>query len=420
MNWTAEILPDPMQLEGAEMLLKAKYGILADDMGVGKTWQGMYAATQVSMPTVVVCPASLAYNWRTEFRNLTDARVYTFNKKDTEVPADAEVMIVPYSMLAFAEYVFQWAKVVITDEVQQWKNGDAKRTKYGVTYLTKHRPEYCFMLSGTPIKNRVTEYYVALKILALDPTNQHKITTKFPSYYTFCHHFSNVVTKKYGGQTFTNFTGHKNIPELKTYLKGRYLRRTLDFLKIEEKWLDVAVEYRESSELKAAWELWQDKGISKDIKAKKDTAVAKAPFTADYCLNLKESVDTPIIVVSDHREPIYIISLALSKYRVASITGETPTSKRAEYVQQFQNGQLDFLVMTIGAMEAGHTLTRSHHMVFNDMAWVPASNQQVRGRIKRRGQTKTCIFHRMIGGAMDDHIGKILRSKEKTLKEVLE
>ncbi|MWX87337.1 SNF2-related protein, partial [Francisella tularensis] len=48
-------------------------GILADDMGLGKTLQAIIAITQSKLEkgkgcSLIVCPTSLVYNWKEEFR----------------------------------------------------------------------------------------------------------------------------------------------------------------------------------------------------------------------------------------------------------------------------------------------------------------------------------------------------------------
>ena len=59
----------PYQTVGVEFLTFAKKGLLADDMGLGKSIQAIKAALDVSANKVLVlCPASLKWKWADEFK----------------------------------------------------------------------------------------------------------------------------------------------------------------------------------------------------------------------------------------------------------------------------------------------------------------------------------------------------------------
>mgnify|MGYP003673827055 FL=1 len=59
----------PYQAVGVEFLTFAKKGLLADDMGLGKSIQAIKAAMSVPAEKVLVlCPASLKWKWADEFK----------------------------------------------------------------------------------------------------------------------------------------------------------------------------------------------------------------------------------------------------------------------------------------------------------------------------------------------------------------
>ncbi|MFN9357096.1 MAG: SNF2-related protein, partial [Alphaproteobacteria bacterium] len=68
----------PHQADGVAFLVSKKRAILADDMGLGKTRQAI-VALQAAAPegaVLVVCPASLKLNWRSEILAVDpDARI---------------------------------------------------------------------------------------------------------------------------------------------------------------------------------------------------------------------------------------------------------------------------------------------------------------------------------------------------------
>ena len=54
------------QVEGVNWLFDNPYGILGDDVGLGKTYQSLIASLYRPMPTLIICPAYLRDNWKKE------------------------------------------------------------------------------------------------------------------------------------------------------------------------------------------------------------------------------------------------------------------------------------------------------------------------------------------------------------------
>ena len=71
-----EIIPDflreklrPFQLAGVLYGIEKKRLFIADDMGLGKTLQALSIIESLKLyPAIVVCPASLKYNWQNEVK----------------------------------------------------------------------------------------------------------------------------------------------------------------------------------------------------------------------------------------------------------------------------------------------------------------------------------------------------------------
>ena len=76
------------------------------------------------------------------------------------------------------------------------------------------------------------------------------------------------------------------------------------------------------------------------------------------------------------------------------------------------------IVATIGAFSVGVNLTKANHLVFNDISWVPADNEQALKRIHRIGQERACTIHYVVGGHVDKFILDKVRSKMKIINSV--
>lgn len=328
----------------------------------------------------------------------------------------SDVTIVPYTQLDKSEDVFKNCDFWVSDESQYLKNLQAKRTQRFHYLFYKYTPSYFMMLSGTPLKNRIPEMYSFL--LLWDKWGvKPAITEKYKSFYTFCCRFTNVVQGKYG----MSYGGMKNVEELRTYIKDHSIKHEADkVLKLPELMeSQIVVSYRNEPELEKAFREFTGSRFSAEITVKVNSATSKAVFTSNYVSDAIDSGEGPVVVFSDHRKPIEIMELELSKLRVRSITGETPMAKRAEYVDMFNNGQLDVLLCTFGAASTGINLTASNLMVISDLPWEVASLEQAKKRSHRLGQKRDCRIVHVIGSSVDDLILKTLNAKMKVISTVM-
>ena len=381
-------------------------------MGTGKSLSALAAIIQTKEKAVIVCPPFLVENWLNEIKKHTTLRGSPHFLKYS---SDSDIFVVPYTQLDKSEDIFLNVKFIVTDESQYLKNLEAKRTQRFHYLFYKYKPNYFMALSGTPIKNRIPEVYSMLLLwdkFGVKPA----ITEKYKSFYTFCCRFTNVVQGKYG----MSYGGMKNVEELRTYIKPNSIKHeasVLDLPELSES--NVVVSYKDSPELHKAFVEFTGSKFTAEITVKVQSAVTKAIFTSNYVSEAIDSGEGPIVVFSDHRKPIEVMELELSKLRVRSITGETPMPKRSEFVDMFNNKQLDVLLCTFGSASTGINLTASNLMLINDLPWEVASLEQAKKRSHRLGQKKNCRIVHVIGSSVDDLILKTLNAKMKVISEVM-
>jgi SNF2 family DNA or RNA helicase len=381
-------------------------------MGTGKSLSTIAAIDTIKKPALVVCPPFLVENWLAEFRKHSDLKASPhFLKWDST----ADVTIVPYTQLAKAEDVFKNCKIWAGDEFHYTKNLEAKRTQVFHQMFYKYTPEYFIAMSGTPLRNRIVEIYPMLLLWShwgVKPS----IVDKYRSFYTFACRFTNVVQGKYG----MSYGGMKNVEELRTYLRGHSIKHEASVLNLPElSESSVIVSYKDDPDLRKAFEEFTGSRFTAEITVKVQSAVSKAVFTSNYVSEAVDAGEGPVVVFSDHRKPLEVMELELSKLRVRKITGETAMSSRSQFVDMFNNGQLDVLLCTYGAASTGINLTASNLMVLNDLPWEVASLEQAKKRSHRLGQTKPCRIVHVIGSSVDELILKTLNSKMKVISEVM-
>ena len=155
-------------------------GCLADDMGLGKTIQvlALLEARRVqrrdeslppSLPSLVVAPRSLIFNWLAEAARFTpQLRVLDYTgidrPKDEDDPfADWDVVLTTYGTLrrdvaALRKTEFDY---IVLDEAQAIKNAGSLSAKAARLLRGQHR----LALSGTPIENHLGELWSLLEFL---------------------------------------------------------------------------------------------------------------------------------------------------------------------------------------------------------------------------------------------------------------
>ena len=141
-------------------------GILADDMGLGKTLQiisVLESGRKSGLPSVVVCPTSLLYNWENEIirfaPKIKTQIVSGIAEKRRELlkASNIDVFITTYDMLKrdvehYKKFEFDY---IIADEAQNIKNPTTQAAKS----LKALKGRVHFALTGTPIENTLTELW---------------------------------------------------------------------------------------------------------------------------------------------------------------------------------------------------------------------------------------------------------------------
>lgn len=415
-----------------KLLKRWQYVVLADEQGVGKTLEIIATFSELEEDflvnkLLVVAPASLNLNWKDEFEKFT---TYTDVKVGFK---KAQVNIISYGSLSKAEKLFKEADMIAFDEAHYLMNEEAQRTKYAHKYLKDNdKNKYVYLLTGTPIKEKITDFYSLLKIMGYCKygTNGKKIQDKYSTFNKFANNFTNVKTfqvpitlKKSGKKikkTIVKYEGTKNEKELKSFLLYKYIRRTQDqVLDLPPMIIkSIPIKLKDSRE-EAEWAVFNENG-KKNVESKVKSALMVVPHTIEYCKILLGGGTKPLIVFSDHKKPVAEIKKGLGKYKVASMDGDTDLKERNRLVKMFQSGKLDVLVLTYGVGSTGLTLTASSNMILNDYSWEVTTMSQAFKRFHRFGQTKRCIVHSMDGTKVNKRIITDVLKKEKDIKAFLE
>lgn len=176
----------PYQREGMLHLAFTERALLADEMGLGKTIQAIAACALLhrlgkARRVLVVTPASLKTEWEEQIRRFTTLdyqlvfggkikRLKAYGQAGSVSTHNAEPTAIPFFTIVNYEQMVADAPevnlrlapdVVVLDEAQRIKNWNTKIART----IKRLRSRYAFVLTGTPIENRIDELHSLMDFL---------------------------------------------------------------------------------------------------------------------------------------------------------------------------------------------------------------------------------------------------------------
>ncbi len=419
----------PYQIEGVKWLVSRQKAILADSMGLGKSSSSLCSLPE-GAKTLIVCPASLKWNWYDEVQKWrSDFTPIVIDKKENfRLPEKGEVIIVNYDILPGEIEETKAGKRIkkgsvpdckeihlIGDEGQKLKSTKTKRSKRFAA-LSKTALKV-YILTGTPLQNHLQDLYGVLMAAQL----LKEMCGSYQNFLKLCNAKKNFFGQiEYGKPT----------PQLSQNLKRVMIQRKKEevFTQLPEKrYQTIKVDVdavKLMKELDSEWEATKENLKELPDFSKFATIRAKiAESRIDSMLELIEDYEeseTPLIVFSAHKKPIQALD---GRKGWATITGDNTTpEERQEIVRKFKSGEIkNGVAMTIAAGGVGLNFTRASACLFVDLDWVPANNVQAEARIDRIGQeSKVLQIIRMVSNhPLDIHILKLLLEKMELVRLAL-
>lgn len=406
------------QSDVVDFLIDSHWAVGACDTGTGKTVMALEAFNRTGTSRLlVVCPTFLVANWEKEAKKwcpTLGVRTVISPGEVGNIPPRS-ILIVGYSRL-FQILPSLWAQVdvVVADECQSVINSESRRAQLFMLGVTVAMPQYLWLLSATPARNNAGELHTIMYLMDL----YHKtgLNEKYKNRWYFCERFCNVQYKFVHGREVAEYSGVQNPEELHRYqTKLKFIRISIKdtgaFVpKVLEAFHTSTAVFSGDRTLEREFQL--ERAV---LSEKRESALCKIPDTLELLKELHE-VCGAVVVFSDHPE-VCVALQRLLPLRSAAIFGGTLMKKRNAIVEAFQAGKIDFLFCTIGSMGVGVTLTAASTIVFNDLSYVPADNQQALARVVRIGQQFNVVAWYVEREGIDSRIGQILRRKAKDLRE---
>lgn len=410
--------PYESQIPAIKYMLKHHYLILNGAMGTGKTLMSIAVMCLTPGRKICIVPSFLKHNWKSEIEKVCNLKVKVFNKGEDydSTDYDWDVAIISYHFISRADHLFRQCSTYCWDEAHYLCSITAQRTQAAHEVIERYKPERVLLLSGTPIKSRVSEFYSLLALCSYNnkDTSGVDISISYPDLWSFQNTFQYKTEFRVGRRRVVKFEGTRNIPELK-----RLLHHKMFSLKLE----DVAeIPAMQDIEVMVSdMELFKEEDLelgSSDhvMKRKAKAALTKAKYTKEYVNDLLSSGNIDrVLVFTDHIKSAIAICNGIKG--AGYIDGSTSSGRRVEIIKDLCSGKLSCVVSTIMASNTGHTIVECADIVFNDCNWLGSEMLQAKKRIHRIGQTKKCRFHYILSGKMDKLVKKNIEKGLDNIKE---
>lgn len=372
------------QTVGAHWLYRTmkqhKGAILADDMGLGKTRTALYASTLVpnNFFTLVVAPASVAYQWQEEARLLgIPCEVLGAKAKSKDAWAKVAQGIRCYFVVSpnLAGEALATAPVppnmLIFDEPHMYLRGRQGKWKDDIAEYI-HLIPYRLACTGTPMYNTPRDLWTMLFLL---------FGMRFGKAKVFDARYCNGHQGTYG---WVN-DGASNLPELKKRLVHYMLRRTLEDVALELPPITTAFRWvKATAEAQAA--MMQSHGSASGVDGALDKCLnAKVLETVQTALTLPE----PCVIWTYHPHHATLIAQTLeeSGKPCIPISGQMSVQERHLAIKQAQEKHIS-ICATIDSCGTGVNMQGVASVaIFHSIQRIPKKTHQAMKRLHRSGQT---------------------------------
>lgn len=409
------------QKKGVEWLLAHRKGgiydggILADQMGLGKTLTALLAAKAMQKvydcPIFVVAPVSLLENWERSAA-IAEVQVEMFSNNYQKIPEPLE----------------HQSYVVIFDEAHGFQDLKSKRTEKMMALSHHANCLACWLLTGTPIKNGRPINLMPLLMAVSHPL----VTDKWAYQKRYCNAHQKSVGR---GKTVWDVTGAAFLDELAVETEDVILSRTKAeclaelpaktrlFKEIE---LEPADSKRYQEAVRSLVEDYRRRAKLGEVDEDAEALVALnylrkvgSEFKVDAAVELAEELldqGQQVVLFTEFLESAKTLHKKLGG---ELLTGETKTEERQNIVDRFQKSETKVFIGTIKAGGVGLTLTASSNVIMVDRAWTPGDCEQAEDRCHRLGQQNAVFAIWIQLGQVDKAIDDLLIQKQQRVELVL-
>jgi SWI/SNF-related matrix-associated actin-dependent regulator 1 of chromatin subfamily A len=407
-------------------------------------------------PCIIVCPASLKYNWLNEINKWFPALSVQIINGSDELESGHDYYIVNYDILGRCvsasrpfgrkrkvyeikenslvyDLLSHTPQAIVFDESHYLKNTGSLRSR-ACRYLCEEIA-YVFMLSGTPILNKPSEFAHQLQCLdVLDDMGGWKYYME-----TYCGAKRDKFGWKYDDEP-------SNLVDLNEEVRRVfYMRRTkeevlpdlpdvtqcmIEVPLTNRKTYDAAetdfIEWLYDTHLKQygrdAAEIATDRASNAETLSKLNTlrqlaGIGKIEAVKEFMTDFEEASEK-LVLFCHHLE----IQRRLSDPTFARLYSGDNGATRQENVRVFmEEPSCLFMIAGIEVGGVGHTLTSASHVGLIEQPWTPAKVDQAIARVHRIGQDlPVTVYHFVSENTIDQRMIAMIEEKRKTVDALID
>lgn len=443
--------PYPFQVDGMRFIEQAlsvnKGAAVFDEMGLGKTIQalGYLKFHPEAFPVLFVVKSGIKFQWFKELLRWCgdEYLAQVINGSNDWLIPQLNAYIISYDMMVYKtrkgkngkeikqgfdiqKLIDRGIKTIIIDECQQIKNPDASRTQQ-VRKLAKD----CnvIALSGTPWKNRGSEFFTILNMLA---------PMKFSSYQSFLNRWVDY----YHHGEYLKQGGIRNVKEFKEYIKDIAIRREVNDVMKELPEVNRTLQFVEmdgvsqdtyDDEVSEFVKWYNDKIIGgEDMNSFEDggnilaklarmrhiTGLSKIPATMDFAEEFFEETERKLVIFVHHKDVGEILYTQMKEkfgdMPVFKLTADLNALQRFEMQEAFQNSPRAFMIASTLASGEGINLQTCADAILHERQWNPQNEDQAApGRFRRIGSVhkQVNVVFMTAAGTVDEILADIVERK---------
>jgi len=422
--------------------------LIGDEMGLGKTVQylGALKLHEDKLPALYAVKAGLVRQLEKEIYRWTGCPLIGV----IESSKPNKVFPFPHTIVAYDTLArmssetldkFSFVKTLVIDECQHIKNSDTKRTNAVRMLVIKNKIEHILAVSGTPIKNRVEEFFPILNLLA---------PKKFPSLQIMLNKYFEYGTDIYGNVN-PNMKPTDNWEEA---LKPLFIRRTREDVapelpKVNRMFFNSEIENKELKKSYAQVQLefetfYKDavlngtdsgQAFSASLlgffaRMRKITGAAKLQPVRDFVVDFLLSTNRKLVIFGHHKETLSTLKQILDTWCADGgwnpcqvLKSEMNADQRDESVRIFRDDpNTRIMIASTLASGEGLNLQFCSDAIMMERQWNPANEEQAETRFTRFGSTanKVNVTYMISIGTIDDWLTELVEDKRELIGSVVD
>ena len=437
----------PYQERGAIFAACRGRVALADDMGLGKTVQALAAAEMLRrrrgiQRVLVVAPASVKYQWKTEIEKFSGLSVQVI---EGLLPRRRELYTSPkffnlssYELvLKDVRYMHELAPdLIILDEAQRIRNWTTATART----IKQLKSRYAFVLTGTPLENKLEELFSVVEFI-----DGRRLGPAF----RFLHeHRREDESGK--------LIGYRGLDKIHDQLAPILLRRTRqevlkDLPKRTDQILHVSLTpqqaepYREQNDILAGlMRKWERQGWLSEIDQKRilcclqnmrmlcnstflfDKKTNHSPKLTEFREIVRELAieeGRKVVVFSEYERMTHLAGQELEKLGIGfvSLHGSVPSRNRGALMEKFRRDAECRVFLSTDAGGVGLNLQAASAVINFEPPWNPARLEQRIGRVHRLGQAQPVhVVHLLTKDSIEERVWETLRLKKSLFAGVFD